>query len=682
MTPEVFFSFLALFFTVPALGEWFLGPKQSIRRGLLLSGLVVFSFYVVSYPSWTLITVALMLVFFTLSLPMRLEKKFLNQFRTADNWEESRIPRILAFLLLEGEQHLYLRLQRLYALLRQGDYERFNTEIQRDETQQKDLGRFYAEVLDLFRMSRRYEEGIVFFEKRQEKIIASEALFFTLCRLYAETGRFKKSHLCLQQLEALPHSEYLQTYILMGYLVFYALAGAKDRFIQLLAEYPRLIEIPFFLHWKAILLIRAGDITEGEPLLKSFHEKNQKPLASSEWQRYLHPLTNSEETGYAREVLWKKIATPTLPVTSKSRFESWFWIGLLSGINVALFFYVLPLNNLDFLNLGALTNLALQGEGFRLISSAFLHGGWLHFLSNLLSIFVLAPPIEVLYRRFQMTTILLVSTLAGNLLSLYENPEVLSIGISGGVCGLFGAFLLYHLSLRKKLPPDLFKRFVFISLILIGLMSYMGYSIPQINNWAHLGGFIAGAILAVVFKQWNQKISERVNFWICGAFITVLFLWSGWGWADLLRNPYPKTPNYQEITTRWTHDGFVFELPRDWTMERVPEEKEANPLNPNEYQIKAPHSFLLHITYNAYPYPLPKNFFENDFQFVREETFQSWTVQYYLYRNPEMPIALLYFSRSYGFRTCNLYYPFNARLYKPEAVKAWIAPILKHITPQ
>ena len=648
----------------------------------MLLGLVCFSFYLVSHPEWPLIYLSLGFVFIWIMLPTRLEKRFLGKLRSSQKWEQSTIPRTIAFLLLEGEQNLYRCLQRFYVLIQENDLEKFRIEIQRVETQQKDQARFYAEVLDLFRMARRYSDGIVFFEERQEKIPPSESLFFTLCRLYAEVGQLKKSHFCLQQLEALPHSEYLRNYILMGYMVFYALSGAKGRFIQLLAEYPQLIEVPFFLHWKGVLLIRSGAEEEGEQLLKNFHEKNQKNTFMPDLQRYFQPeAILNEEVHYANEVLWKKIVRTTLPSSAKKALESWLWIGILSGFNLAIFFYFIPINNMDFMNLGALTSLAFQGEPFRLIASAFLHGGWLHFLSNLFSLFVLAAPVEMLYRRFQMTGILIFSIVTGNLLSLYQNPEVLSIGISGGVCGLFGAFLVYHLSLKRKLPPDLFKRFVFISLILFGLMSYMGYSIPQINNWAHLGGLIGGSVLAIFLKQWNQKISERKTYWIFGVLVLFTLIGTAWGWLNLLISPYPKPMNYQEKGTTFTQDKFVFELPRGWTLELFPTEK-TNSLNPNEYQIKPPHSFSVNIMYTAYPYPLPKNFFENEFQFIKEETFESWTVQHFLYRDKHLPMHVLYFFRSYGFRTCNLYYVFNGRFYPPDSVKNWISPLLKHITPE
>ena len=74
----------------------------------------------------------------------------------------------------------------------------------------------------------------------------------------------------------------------------------------------------------------------------------------------------------------------------------------------------------------------------RLLSSAFLHGGWLHLGLNMFSLYLFGENIEVIFGALSFLTIYFLSILGGSLLSLYlhRHHDYRALGASGGVCGI------------------------------------------------------------------------------------------------------------------------------------------------------------------------------------------------------------------------------------------------------
>jgi len=84
-----------------------------------------------------------------------------------------------------------------------------------------------------------------------------------------------------------------------------------------------------------------------------------------------------------------------------------------------------------------------NGEYYRLITVALLHGGLWHLAFNLYALHALGTPVEAYFGKKKYTLILIVSLLSGSTLSILFNPAyVYSIGASGMIFGLFGALAL------------------------------------------------------------------------------------------------------------------------------------------------------------------------------------------------------------------------------------------------
>jgi rhomboid protease GluP len=144
---------------------------------------------------------------------------------------------------------------------------------------------------------------------------------------------------------------------------------------------------------------------------------------------------------------------------------------------------------------GALERSAVAaGEYWRLLTAPFLHGGAEHFISNAVALFILGMVCEHAFGRSQYVILYLTSALAGSLLSLILNPGP-SVGASGAIFGLQGAAIVLFRRHRERL----LMRDRRIGLVLLAWALYAivgGFFTPYIDNGAHLGGAVAGALVA------------------------------------------------------------------------------------------------------------------------------------------------------------------------------------------
>ncbi|HEV7571249.1 MAG TPA: rhomboid family intramembrane serine protease [Thermoanaerobaculia bacterium] len=150
------------------------------------------------------------------------------------------------------------------------------------------------------------------------------------------------------------------------------------------------------------------------------------------------------------------------------------------------------------IDLGAIVpGLVQQGELWRLITSMFLHAGWLHWAANSWALYQLGTLYEVLFgsKRF---TLIYFSTgiIAGLASSLYNHGP--AVGASGAVFGILGAFIfsIRRSPLYRHQPwtRSLIGQLVFWIVVNLAI----GYEVPHIDNYAHIGGLISGLLLGFI----------------------------------------------------------------------------------------------------------------------------------------------------------------------------------------
>ena len=143
---------------------------------------------------------------------------------------------------------------------------------------------------------------------------------------------------------------------------------------------------------------------------------------------------------------------------------------------------------------GAKVNdLIADGQVWRLLTSMFLHIGLMHLLFNSYALFVFGSEVERLYGGPRFVAIYLLAGLWGALAS-FAFGSALSAGASGAIFGLLGTMVAYLRRHRETFGAWGRQRL----LNLVGVAAFnlvLGFSVAGIDNLAHLGGLLSGAIL-------------------------------------------------------------------------------------------------------------------------------------------------------------------------------------------
>lgn len=167
---------------------------------------------------------------------------------------------------------------------------------------------------------------------------------------------------------------------------------------------------------------------------------------------------------------------------------------ILIGINVAAYVAQLATGNRagDVYQQGALQGyLTADGDYWRLLTSAFLHGSMLHLLFNMYALYLFGPFVERALGTARYVVAYLTSAFAGSIVVyLLADPATVTIGASGAVFGLFGMALLFLLKAKQDVRT---------LLVLLAINAFISVAGPNISWEGHLGGFVAGVVLGAAF---------------------------------------------------------------------------------------------------------------------------------------------------------------------------------------
>ena len=160
---------------------------------------------------------------------------------------------------------------------------------------------------------------------------------------------------------------------------------------------------------------------------------------------------------------------------------------------------------------------------FPLVTSMFLHGGWMHLIGNMLYLYIFGDNVEDRLGHFGYLVFYFMVGIGAGLTEVFfeQHSAIPIIGASGAIAGVLGAYFL--LFPRAKILT-LIPLFVFFPVIEISAFFFLGFwFVMQFINgslsagteagggvawWAHAGGFVVGAALMPVFLL-LRKISSR-----------------------------------------------------------------------------------------------------------------------------------------------------------------------------
>ncbi len=138
------------------------------------------------------------------------------------------------------------------------------------------------------------------------------------------------------------------------------------------------------------------------------------------------------------------------------------------------------------------------GEVWRLGSAMFLHGGPDHLLGNCFVLYIVGMACEHAFGAGRLLLVYLASGLAGSLLSVAAQPGP-SVGASGAIFGVTGCVIVFFYRYQQQVRlRD--KRIGFVLLVWAVYQIGSGALTPFIDNFAHLGGLLGGAVTALILR--------------------------------------------------------------------------------------------------------------------------------------------------------------------------------------
>lgn len=158
-----------------------------------------------------------------------------------------------------------------------------------------------------------------------------------------------------------------------------------------------------------------------------------------------------------------------------------------------------------------------------LFSSMFMHGSWLHLIGNMWFMWIFADNVESSMGHLRFAVFYLLCGLAAAALQMFANPSstIPMVGASGAIGGVMGAYVMLYprvnvhllvvlgvIITRVAVPAFFMLGYWFLLQVLSGMTA--SNEGGGVAFWAHVGGFVAGAVLIFLFK--NDRLLARHPF--------------------------------------------------------------------------------------------------------------------------------------------------------------------------
>jgi membrane associated rhomboid family serine protease len=195
------------------------------------------------------------------------------------------------------------------------------------------------------------------------------------------------------------------------------------------------------------------------------------------------------------------------PTEKTVTFRPPYLVGLLLLVNVAAF------------ALGLTSGLSHQIRTFgfqpahptlqTLLTSMFVHVGFLHIVNNMLVLMLVGAAIEGQFGHLKFAVVYVLSGLAATGLHTLAaaNPQAFLAGASGAISGLMGMAFRRLFPSESEAAVKLLAWFL-AQVILAALFAWIGTNFLGIAVWAHIGGFAAGIALGFVFRAQDDEVQR------------------------------------------------------------------------------------------------------------------------------------------------------------------------------
>lgn len=177
----------------------------------------------------------------------------------------------------------------------------------------------------------------------------------------------------------------------------------------------------------------------------------------------------------------------------------------------------------------SLNRIRKHHEFHRLLSSGFVHSGWVHLFVNAFALFNFSPLLVDEFGSIATAIFFLLSVLGSSLVMLWKKRHLTdyhAVGASGGVSGLvmLAFFLNPEIRIGILLLPGHLPAYIFGIIFTLASIGLTYVKNPQhIAHEGHLGGLLTGGIIAGFYLGWN--VSETPLMWLFALGVAPIFLW-------------------------------------------------------------------------------------------------------------------------------------------------------------
>lgn len=254
-------------------------------------------------------------------------------------------------------------------------------------------------------------------------------------------------------------------------------------------------------------------------------------------------------------------------------------IGLCVGV---FLFRMTSLSGLLYENFDLFGPPIAQGQWWRIITSGLLHANTMHIAFNMLALYYIGRPLEAFQGAPRLLAYFLMAVITGNLVSLWWDPTVHSVGASGGVFGLIGAMGAVILRHRRDFPPAIWQG---IKKWLMTILFYnvVFFLIPNINGSAHVGGLIGGFLLALVIAT-SPTRRQSISMAAMIVLTALLSVTAAFGSYAIKTIP-TDFHNYESRKHMLMRNGIEWLMPKGRAAQPAPQSQPAKPKKPKAAPI-------------------------------------------------------------------------------------------------
>lgn len=155
--------------------------------------------------------------------------------------------------------------------------------------------------------------------------------------------------------------------------------------------------------------------------------------------------------------------------------------------------------------MGYYKTFVVAGDWWRLLTGGFVHVNLLHLLTNMYALFLMGRPLEGMYGKAKYVLLLLGSIIFGNLFVFVMQGNTVAVGLSGGLYGLMASTLIFAFN-SGSIKNPMFRLAVMRTVMINLFINFL----PNIAVFAHLGGFVFGALASfLITKNVQWKSMQR-----------------------------------------------------------------------------------------------------------------------------------------------------------------------------